>query len=140
MMPLLFSMGQHPELEAVLAQLIKGEFLFAYLDDICVVNSPKRTGPMYTLLNAGLSVVSQGFASTREKPRSGTGSECNLKARDALERMAHICSDAGHRVLNGEGPRCPRVRQGMQVLGTRVAHMQALSGINCRGHQPICNF
>ena len=41
MMPFLFSLGQHPALEAVQAQLIPGEFLFAYLDDIYVVSSPE---------------------------------------------------------------------------------------------------
>ena len=71
MMPLLFSLVQLPALEAVQAPLIPGELLFAYLDDIYVVSSPEPC----TRCSSPLSGGSQGFASTREKPRSGTGWE-----------------------------------------------------------------
>ena len=36
-MPLLFALGQHRALVAIQSELQDGEFLFAYLDDICAV-------------------------------------------------------------------------------------------------------
>ena len=43
-MPLLFSLGQHAALQAVQDQLLEGERLFAFLDDIYVVTTPERVG------------------------------------------------------------------------------------------------
>ena len=54
MMPLLFSLGQHPALEAVSRQLRAGELLFAFLDDVYVVCSPARVGVVHTLLENAL--------------------------------------------------------------------------------------
>ena len=54
MMLLLFSLGQHPALEAVHRQLRPGELLFAFLDDIFFVSSPARVGMVHTLLENAL--------------------------------------------------------------------------------------
>ena len=119
MMPLLFSMGQHPALEAVQAQLIQGEFLFAYLDDIYVVNSPKRTGTMYTLLQHALWRVA-GICIHQGKTKIWNRVRVKPESCDALERMAHI-EDPTSCVWRGS--EVPTVRQGMKVLGTPVGHM-----------------
>ena len=44
LMPLLFSLGQHTALQAVQAQLLPGERVFAYLDDVYVNTTPARWG------------------------------------------------------------------------------------------------
>ena len=54
MMPLLFSLGQHPALEALNRQLRPGELLFAFLDDIFVVCLSDRVGVIFTLLEIAL--------------------------------------------------------------------------------------
>lgn len=48
--PALFSLGQQPTLRAVQAQLLPGETLYAFLDDIYVVVQPHRVRPVYHLL------------------------------------------------------------------------------------------
>jgi hypothetical protein len=50
LMPALFSLGQHPALEAVAAQLQPGEALYAFLDDVYAVVEPNRVRPVYDLL------------------------------------------------------------------------------------------
>ena len=45
-MPALFSLGQHPALEAVAAQLQPGEALYAFLDDVYAVVEPNRVRPV----------------------------------------------------------------------------------------------
>ena len=62
MMSLLFSLGQHPALEEVEAQLLPGEFLFAYLDDINVINT-----------NALWRVAGIRIHQSKKRPRSGKG-------------------------------------------------------------------
>ena len=54
LMPALFSLGQHPALLAVQAQLEDGERLFAFLDDAYVVCSPARVNAIYGLLQNAL--------------------------------------------------------------------------------------
>ena len=44
LMPSLFALGQHAALVAVQSQLIVGEKLMAFLDDIYVVTRPERIG------------------------------------------------------------------------------------------------
>ena len=46
-MPLLFSLGQHPALQAFQAQLLPNERVFAYLDDVYVITTPARVGAIY---------------------------------------------------------------------------------------------
>ena len=54
MMPLLFSLGQHPALCAVQRQLQRDELIFAFLDDIYVKTSPARVSQMYVILQQEL--------------------------------------------------------------------------------------
>ena len=50
LMPALFSLGQHPAVHAVQAQLQDGERLFAFLDDVYVVCAPPRVNTIYGIL------------------------------------------------------------------------------------------
>ena len=62
LMPFLFFLGQSPALVSVQQQLIDGEHLFAYLDDIYVVSEPGRVRTVIALLenalwqSAGISI------------------------------------------------------------------------------------
>ena len=99
MMTLLFSLGQHPALEAVQAQLISGELLFAYLDDIYVVSSPERAGTVYTLLQPALWRVA-GIRIHQAKTKIWNRLGVKPEICDALERMARI-EDPTARVWRG---------------------------------------
>ena len=57
LMPAL-SLGQHPALQAVQAQLHDGERLFAVLDDVYVVCSPPRVNAIYGFLQHALFALS----------------------------------------------------------------------------------
>ena len=65
-MPALFSLGQHPALQAVQAQLENGERLFAFLDDVYVVCSPARVNAIHGLLQHALFAHSS-IVSTTER-------------------------------------------------------------------------
>ena len=54
LMPLLFSLGIHAALEKVQAELLEGELLFAYLDDIYAVAEPARVRAIHDRLAAAL--------------------------------------------------------------------------------------
>ena len=42
LMPMLFALGQHSALVAILERSQEGELLFAFLDDLCIKSSPNR--------------------------------------------------------------------------------------------------
>ena len=54
LMPMLFSLGQHPALVAIAAQLLANENLFAFHDDIYVVCNPDRVGAVHQLIQREL--------------------------------------------------------------------------------------
>ena len=54
LMPLLFSLGQHPALIAAQARLEVAEKMFAYLDDIYLVCRPNQVVQVYALLQEEL--------------------------------------------------------------------------------------
>ena len=54
LMPALFSLGAHPALQALQAQLREDERLFAFLDDVCVVCSPDWVNAIFGLLQNAL--------------------------------------------------------------------------------------
>ena len=87
LMPLLFSLGQHAALKAVQAELMDGERLFAFLDDIHVVTTPERVGHVYALLHVQL----QRHASSQingGKTRVWNAAGERPPACDLLERLA----------------------------------------------------
>ena len=54
LMPALFSLGQHPALEAVQSQLLEGETLCAFLDDLYAICRPDRVVPIFNLIQREL--------------------------------------------------------------------------------------
>jgi hypothetical protein len=54
LMPALYALGQHPALEAVRPQLLPGEPLFAFLDDVYVLCKPERTRHLFDALATAL--------------------------------------------------------------------------------------
>ena len=54
MMPLLFSLGQHPALQRVQSQLREGEYLLAFLDDIYTVTTPERACEVHGFVKEAL--------------------------------------------------------------------------------------
>ena len=72
MMPLLFALAQLPASEAVQSQLVDGEFLFAFLDDIYFVVVPERTGILHTFLRMRCDTP-LGIRLTREDQGVGHG-------------------------------------------------------------------
>ena len=118
LMPLLFSLGQHPALVSVQQQLNDGEHLFAYLDDIYVVTEPGRVRTVITLLEnalwqrAGIS-IHQG--KTKIWNRAGVEPPgCQI-----LERLARVVDPSAH---VWRGPDLPPHLQGIKILGTPVGH------------------
>ena len=57
LMPLLFSLAIHNALAEVKEQLLDGEFLFAFLDDVYVLAKPDRIRTIYDLLSVKLSTM-----------------------------------------------------------------------------------
>ena len=87
MMPLLFSLGQHPALEEVQAQLIPGEFLFAYLDDIIVISTPEH--------------VAAGIRIHQSKTKIWNRAGEKPAVCDVLEHMARIADPTACVYLEG---------------------------------------
>ena len=55
LMPMLFSLAEHPALEAIQRRLINGEKLLAYLDDVTVICSPERVRAVLTIIGEELA-------------------------------------------------------------------------------------
>ena len=68
LMPLLFSLGQHSALDAVISRLQEGERLFAFLDDLYVLCDPGRVAEVHSILEEEL----WRHKSTRARRRFGT--------------------------------------------------------------------
>ena len=117
-MPLLYSLGQHGALEATQEELVDGENLVAYLDDIWVVSPvPERVSHVYGSLQRNL------FSHARIRVHGGKTQVWNRsgirpEGCDALERIAQA-ADPRARVWRGSGETdlLPS-QQGIVVLGT----------------------
>ena len=107
MIPLLFSLGQHPALEEVQAQLLPGEFLFAILDDIYVISTPERVGAVYTLLQNALWRVA-GIRIHQGKTKIWNRAGEKPAVCDVLERMARIADPTACVWRGSEFPRLAR--------------------------------
>ena len=118
LMPLLYSLGQHGALEATHEELLDGENLVAYLDDIWVVLTvPERVGHVYGSLQRNL------FSHARIRVHGGKTQVWNRsgirpEGCDTLERIAQA-ADPRARVWRGSGETdLPPSQQGIVVLGT----------------------
>ena len=99
-MPLLFSLAIHNCLEEAKREMLSGEFLFAFLDDIYVVCSQARVRTVFNLLS--------------EKLFAGAGIRLHT-GKTRVWNKAGICppnvGDLGPEVWNAEG---------IKILGTPV--------------------
>ena len=118
LMPLLFALGQHAALVAVQSQLIAGEKLMAFLDDIYVVTRPERIGAVYVTLQNEL-LAHSGIRIHGGKTRVWNSGGVRPPACDALERIARA-ADADENVWRGS--QLPFHQQGIKVLGTPLGH------------------
>ena len=75
LMPLLFCLAIHNALEEVQAQLLPGEHLFAFLDDVYAVSAPERTRDIYDVggqtFQAGRDQIAQWKNEDLEQRRRG---------------------------------------------------------------------
>jgi hypothetical protein len=68
LMPMLFALGIHDALQQVASQLLDGESLFAFLDDVYVVAEPARIRPLYD----AHCILSQGYSLMKARRGSTT--------------------------------------------------------------------
>ena len=119
LMPALFSLGAHPALQALQAQLQQDERLFAFLDDVYVVCSPDRINAIFSLLQNALfihSAIRDHHGKTQVWNRGGvvpTGIE-------VMEAVARI-TDPEAIVWRGDTV-LPSEDQGVRILGTPLGH------------------
>ena len=119
LMPLLFSLAIHNALAEVKEQLLDGEFLFAFLDDVYVMAKPDRIRTIYDLLSVKLSTVA-GI-------QLHTGKTCTWnKAGVCPASMAEL----GLSVWSHEGIKIP---------GTPVAVQNSFSGCARNALPRMCN-
>ena len=100
LMPLLFSLAVHNALQEVQAELLPGEWLFAFLDDVYALSTPERCRKIYDLL-ADRLLHRAGIRLHTGKTRTWN------RAAEVPERMEEL----GANVWNPEG---------LKVLGTPV--------------------
>ena len=118
LMPLLFSVGQHPALLATQERLEANEWIFAFLDDIYILTKPERVGAVYAVLQEEL------FRHAYIRINGGKTHVWNAAGIEppvcaALQRIAEV-SDTSARVWRGSD--IPPDRQGIRVLGAPVGH------------------
>ena len=118
LMPLLFSVGQHSSLEAVGAQLRRGEHLLAFLDDIHMVTRPERVGAVHACLGDELQTrASIRIHGGKTKIWNQAGERPPIC--DVLERIAQ---QNNPRARVWRGSEVPTAQQGIKVLGTPLGH------------------
>ena len=118
-MPLFFSLAQHAALVATQEQLRPGEFLFAFLDDICIVCLPDRVGDIHAVLQEELyrhARISVHLGKTKVWNSGGEEPEACAMLQVAARNV-----DPTATVWRGD-PTLPVALQGVEILGTPVGH------------------
>ena len=118
MMPLLFSLGQHPALVEVQRQLLQGEHLFAFLDDIYIVTEPERVRTVLTLVENAL-LAWAGISIHQGKTKIWNQAGIQPPGCEMLERLARVVDQHAH---VWRGPELPTHLQGLKILGTPLGH------------------
>ena len=125
LMPLLFSLGQHPDLEAVQAQM-PNEKVFAFMDDVHMATRPQRVGVGQTTLGVELfrragihihEISSNGWPGRpMEEPLCGEGL-----------RFHHM----------NKASRCQVRHWGTQSLSQRISPAPSLNMKFCCAKSPV---
>ena len=119
LMPLLFSLGQHAALAAANARLQDGERLFAYLDDIYVICSPRRVLEVHRVLQEEL------WAHARIRIQNG---KTQLWNRGGSEPAGVAEFTFAARLVEPDAvvwksdPELPLSQSGLRVLGAPIGH------------------
>ena len=121
MMPLLFSLGQHPALQRVQAQLREGEYLLAFLDDIYMVTLPERACEVHGFVEEALWSVA-GIRVHQGKTQMWNQAGVEPPGCHRLQAEA-VLSDPTAVVWRG-AEELARCRRGMKVLGTPLGHSE----------------
>jgi hypothetical protein len=104
LMPALYALGQHTALEVARTQLLPGELLVAFLDDVYLVTSPER--------------AKEAFEVVRESLREHAGVEADLGKCRVWNRAGDVppgVEELGPEVWRGDKP---LEKRGVKVLGT----------------------
>ena len=117
LMPLLFSLGQHPALEAVQAQM-PNEKVFAFMDDVYMTTRPERVGVGHTTLGVEL-FRHAGIHIHEGKTKVWNSGDIRPQACDQLERLAR---EANARTTVWRGSPLPSHEQDIKVLGAPLGH------------------
>ena len=119
LMPLLFSLGQHAALAAANARLEGGERLFAYLDDIYVICSPRRVLEVHRVLQEEL------WAHARIRIHHG---KTQLWNQGGSEPAGVVELTVAARLVEPDAvvwksdPEFPLSQNGLRVLGAPIGH------------------
>ena len=119
LMPLLFSLGQHSALDAVISRLQEGERLFAFLDDLYILCDPGRVAEVHTILEEELwrharIQIHQGKTKIWNK---GGFVPAGWEDLEAGARML----DPNAIVWRGNAD-IPSAKEGLKILGCPVGH------------------
>ena len=117
LMPMLFSLAEHPALEAIQRRLIDGEKLLAYLDDVTVICSPERVRAVLTIIGEELArhaQVSIHHGKTQVWNRGGA----TPPAVAELTRLARLVKPEAV-VWRGD-TQLPAAQQGVVILGVPI--------------------
>ena len=116
LMPALFSLGQHPALQA---ELQDGERLFAFLDDVYVVCAPPRVNAIYGILQHELFTHSSIRVHHGKTQVWNRGSVAPMGI-EVLQAVARV-HDPDAIVWRGDST-LRGVDQGVRILGTPLGH------------------
>ena len=115
LMPALYALGQHAALEAARAQLLPGEVLVAFLDDVYLVTTPERARAAFDVVRSALrehASVEADLGKCRVWNRAG-------EAPPAVEELAQEV---------WRGNKQPE-QQGLKVLGVALASPEYVSAL-----------
>ena len=96
LMPLLFSLAIHNALAEVKAQMVEGECLFAFLDNVYVVAQPARIRVLYNLLGAKLM---EGAGIQLHESKTRTWNRGGLCPDEMQQLVPAVWSPCGIKIL-----------------------------------------
>ena len=114
LMPALYALAPHPALVEVQDQLLDGEALFAFLDDIYIVANPERVRPLLDALSAAL------WEHAHVQLRAGKTRIWNAAGGEPPS-IADLTSDVSEVVWVGDWS-LPPAQQGLLAFGAPLGH------------------